>query len=283
VITRERGLLVADLDGTLQDPHGLLTAVQVATLCSLIAQDTFVAIVSGASVASIVRRVCPLLGPRELAAMLFYASNGGRCFRMSRSGPVFVYDHGPRFTRLGLAAAAAIAAHCEVSGFGAVATAAGHAARDGVVCMELTETQLTLTLAGLEHRRGELIGGLGPIIDAISGGLLDVRPAGARSADVCLAGVNKGGTVDHLIGHLPLLGWSGPWDVVIAGDSLWLGGADRDLMRPGLRGAAVFDAGRTADPLPDGFALHTPDLAGFDATYGFLRARVAMRGSHAGG
>jgi len=277
VTPRDRGLLVADLDGTLQDPHNLLTRAQVSTLSGLIADDTFVAIVSGASVASIVRRVCPLLGPYEWASMLFYASNGACCFRMSESGPEFVYNHGPRFIPLGLAAAAAATAYCEESGFGRVEAAPGHAARDGVVSMELTKTQLTLTLAGLEHRRGELISGLGPIIRSASSGRLDLRSAGSRSADVCLTGVDKSLAVSHLLANLPLVGWSGPWDVVIAGDSLWPGGADRDLMHPGLRGAAVFDAGKTAAPLPDGFALHTPDLAGFEATYAFLRARLASR------
>ncbi|HWH12293.1 MAG TPA: HAD hydrolase family protein [Solirubrobacteraceae bacterium] len=268
---------MADLDGTLQDAHEDLTPEQAATLERLIAEGGFVAIVSGASVESIVRRVGRLVGRPERAGMLFYASNGACCFRMSGAAPEFVYDHSSRFTPLGRAAAVAVAGHCAAAGFGAVEVRPGRAARAGTVCIELTDTQLTLTLAGLEGRRSELIDGLRPIVAGVSGGRLDVRAAGARSVDVCLTDIDKAVAVTHLLAYLAPRGWSAPWDVLILGDSFWVGGADRDLLHPGLRGARVFDAGRTAAPLPDGFELETADVAGFAATYACLDAHLATR------
>ncbi|MGQ0838825.1 hypothetical protein [Actinokineospora sp.] len=245
-MTPYRGVLVADLDGTITDPHEPLTAARARLLTALVADGVLIAVVSGSSAADIGARVCARIDRVHRSGFLLYANNGGCCFQVDDDlGQVYAYNHAAEFSRHRAEVHAAVTKCAQDKGLGDVGRVPGKLAPSGRVCVEDRESQTTVTLRGLAHHRPELVGALTRTL----GERLLVRAAGRKSIDITLVRSTKAFAAEHLASRGPL-----PADVVIAGDSFGPGQADLDLLRPALRPATVFCAGDTAPDVP-GFTV----------------------------
>ncbi|MEV6236554.1 hypothetical protein [Lentzea sp. NPDC051838] len=236
-------LLLSDLDRTLTGLHEPLPPDRAAFIESLIDAGVVVAVVTGSSVRDLTTRFGAVIAPRHRGRMLLYANGGGSGFRLDADLHAhYLYDHSAEF------APHRPTVHAAVRSLGTAVT------------VEDRESQVTVALPGLEHRRPAVVGALSNALPELL-----VRAAGRKSIDITLPKSTKATAARDVAARL-----GGTSRVVIAGDAFGDGEADTDLLQREFRGATVFCAGTTY-PSAEGFPVVRADTPGPDATFRFLR------------
>lgn len=265
-----RALLITDLDGTLVPVHQPLSADCVALMRELIRIGVRIAVVTGSSANSVLRRVPDGFGTFG-SVVDWYTNNGGVCFRIRPDGcPEYEFDRSGEYARYRPGVYRELDRFLRERGCAQWEFAPGDRAPADRVSVDEKECQTTVTLPGLPALRRQLTAELGSRLRARYGTALSVHAAGRRSVDITLATVTKHGAVEHLLAKQQVRGPVLGGDVVIAGDSFGQDGADRQLLHPLLAGALILCAGPNAPPVPGGCRIRM--LTGPVEVRSFLRA-----------
>lgn len=270
-------LLIADLDGTLAAVHQPLSDDCGKVVEELVRAGVLIAIVTGASTDSVVRRVGAHLDGACAAQIFFYTNNGAQCFHLTATGGVaFDYDLSNVYSRYRDEVASMVGNYLSAKGFRRPIRCPGARTPCGVIGIEEKECMTTLTLNGFEFQRRSIVSELADLLADRFGRDLKIRSAGRRSADISLAAADKRYAVGHLVHTLDAGGIRRPDDVVIAGDSLAPGGADLAMLHEKLAEGTVFCAGAEV-PETSLFRTVSPICAGPAATVAFLRSHYLAR------
>lgn len=267
---RFRSVLLADLDGTLAPVHAPVPMEGIRALETAVRRGALVVVVTGASLAGVGKRLLARAAPSIRGAFIVYANNGGCCIAVRPDGSRYgLYDHSAEFSAVRTRVVTVAANQTRKAGLGEIKLAPGSEASRGTVCVEHKESQVTLTLLGMEAARAQLVTDLSRILKAEFGDKLQVRGAGRKSIDILLSKDSKANAIRHFIDNRATFGCAPNADTVIVGDSFGPGGADNEMLHEALSGATVFSAGTMA-PAADGFTvLHAQDPSPY-ATIRFL-------------
>jgi hydroxymethylpyrimidine pyrophosphatase-like HAD family hydrolase len=263
-------VVLADLDGTLAEVHSNLSAAGARILEAMVAKGTLIVLVTGSAMRDVERRVIGRIHPDCRRSFVVYANNGGCCFAAVAGGiPALLYDHGEEFSRYRDAIVGLVGAYTAREGLGEIREAPGWAATSGAVCVEHKESQVTLTLLGIEHVREKMVADLHALNADTFGHAIRICAAGRKSIDISLSKDRKSSAVTHFLSRWPRLGSAGRRDFVIVGDSFGDDGADSEMLHPSLAGATVFSAGSIA-PMAKDFTVIHAKYPGPESTFRFL-------------